>query len=130
MVWSLERPKAAYKEWHRLLKPGGCLLVFDADWLVDCRDSEIRELEIEDRNEFVEQFGPLPRNFDEYISGVDWRRELPLAEKNRPEWDGQELFAIGFKDITSPYVSGNVYDYGELIITRSMPMFMIRAVKT
>ena len=129
VVWSLKRPKEAYREWHRLIKPGGRLLVFDADWLVDCRDEEIRNLEIEDRNEFIAQFGPPPKAFDEYIAGLDWRKGLPLAARNRPEWDEKELLSIGFRNITSSYISGEVYGYGELVLTRSMPLFMINATK-
>jgi SAM-dependent methyltransferase len=32
LVWTLTDPQAAFREWHRLLKPGGVLLFFDGDW--------------------------------------------------------------------------------------------------
>lgn len=32
LVWTLTEPAAAFAEWHRLLRPGGRLLVFDGNW--------------------------------------------------------------------------------------------------
>jgi SAM-dependent methyltransferase len=32
LVWTLTDPAAAFREWHRLLKPGGRLFFFDGDW--------------------------------------------------------------------------------------------------
>lgn len=32
LTWNLERPELAYKEWLRILKKGGFLLNFDANW--------------------------------------------------------------------------------------------------
>lgn len=35
LVWTLVDPKAAFREWHSLLKPGGRLLVVDGDFVSD-----------------------------------------------------------------------------------------------
>lgn len=35
LVWTLVDPKAAFREWHNLLKPGGKLLVVDGDFVSD-----------------------------------------------------------------------------------------------
>lgn len=32
LVWTLTTPETALRGWHRLLRPGGMLLVFDGDW--------------------------------------------------------------------------------------------------
>ena len=32
LTWNLKDPKRAYEEWCRVLKPGGSLLNFDANW--------------------------------------------------------------------------------------------------
>ena len=32
VTWNLEHPDRAYYEWMRVLKPGGVLLNFDANW--------------------------------------------------------------------------------------------------
>jgi ubiquinone/menaquinone biosynthesis C-methylase UbiE len=35
LVWTLVDPKAAFKEWHSLLKPGGKVLIIDGDFVSD-----------------------------------------------------------------------------------------------
>lgn len=32
LVWTLTEPEQALSDWHRVLKPGGKLLIFDGDW--------------------------------------------------------------------------------------------------
>jgi ubiquinone/menaquinone biosynthesis C-methylase UbiE len=32
LVWTLTSPQVALSDWHRMLKPGGRLVVFDGDW--------------------------------------------------------------------------------------------------
>ena len=43
LTWNLEKPEQAYQEWMRVLKPGGVLLNFDANWYGYLYDEEKKE---------------------------------------------------------------------------------------
>ena len=43
VTWNLPRPDLAYREWLRVLKPGGVLYNFDADWYGHLYNEEKRE---------------------------------------------------------------------------------------
>ncbi|MFS0728132.1 class I SAM-dependent methyltransferase [Paenibacillus sp. 1P07SE] len=44
VVWTLPEPERAYAEWHRLLKPGGKLIIFDGNYLYEERRTMFRSL--------------------------------------------------------------------------------------
>lgn len=43
LTWNLEQPEKAYKEWLRVLKPGGCLLNYDGNYYLHYYDEEYRK---------------------------------------------------------------------------------------
>ena len=49
VTWNLPRPDLAYKEWLRVLKPGGMLYNFDADWYGHLYNEEKRNSYEKDR---------------------------------------------------------------------------------
>lgn len=87
LTWTLPHLEKAYKRWHTLLKPGGVLINFDADY---CREEQT----------------PLPAHhahqqisaglMQEYASIKDALRPMQCA---RPQWDMTILKAAGFREI-------------------------------
>ena len=43
VTWTLYNPKKAYKEWTRVLKPGGKIIIFDANWYLSYFDENLRK---------------------------------------------------------------------------------------
>ena len=57
VIWTLTRPQDAYREWLGVLKTGGRILVFDADWLRDCRDPGFKTQLEKDKAEYTKIYG-------------------------------------------------------------------------
>ena len=49
LTWNLPNPETAYAEWARVLKPGGLLLNFDANWYAYLFDEKARAAYDQDR---------------------------------------------------------------------------------
>ena len=65
LTWNLENPDEAYKEWKRVLKPGGQLPEFDANWYGHLFDAEKRR-EYEGRSEACGRAGPWRDHYNRY----------------------------------------------------------------
>ena len=129
LTWNLPNPSVAYKEWSRVLRPGGLLLNFDANWYRYLFDEtamlgyesdrvKSRHLGLDDQN--------IGENFDVM---EDIARSLPLSPLQRPSWDVNTLSALGFETNTNTDIWKQVWTYREQINFASTPMFMISAVK-
>ncbi len=101
LTWNLADPLRAYGDWMRVLRPGGAMLVFDANWyayLVDeekqrewNRDREnVREAGIEDEDAYEES------RLMESIS-----RRLPMTRRRRPQWDLAALRSLGCASVSA-----------------------------
>lgn len=133
LTWVLEDPEKAYKEWLRVLKPGGKLLNFDANWYCHLSD-ETKKREFALTRENLKREGI----YDYFVDGEgidnDWMddiaRQMPLTYIVRPTWDICKLKDIGFREATAETEKVfEVLTLEEKENYKNNPMFMIEAVK-
>lgn len=130
LTWNLKDPKGAYREWHRVLKPGGKLLNFDANWYGYLYDDKKREAYENDRRN-VER-GSLD---DHYLcTDIDRMEKIalqvPLSETRRPGWDVKVLKELGASQIqVNEDIWQQVWSEEEKLNYGSTPMFMIEVKK-
>ena len=132
VTWVLQDPERAYKSWYKVLKPGGIMLNFDANWyrfLVD-EDTKVKHDEAR-RN--VESMDVHDFEADKGVD-TDWMesiaRKVPLTRADRPGWDEEVLGRIGFSRITCDQDAyERVLSEDEKINYASTPVFLIKAVK-
>ena len=89
LTWTLPHLDAAYRAWHRLLKKGGLLLNFDADY---CHEKKSRALPENHAHRQIPE-----RLMEEY---EEIREELKEGQKARPLWDQELLREAGFRDVS------------------------------
>lgn len=130
LTWNLEHPVRAYSEWYRVLKPGGKLINFDANWYGYLYDDEKREAYEQDRKNVESQ-----ELDDHYLcTDIDKMEEIalkmPLSAQKRPLWDISVLEEIGFNQITADMeIWKQVWSTEEKLNYQSTPMFMVTGIK-
>ncbi len=130
LTWNLEEPEKAYAEWMRVLKEGGRLLNFDANWYHHLFDEEKRRAYEEDRRR-VEAL-----QIEDHYAGTNIdameaiARQVPMSRALRPAWDLKVLepFALG-RVQADEQVWKRVWDSVERVNYASTPMFLVSAVK-
>lgn len=130
LTWNLQNPLDCYKEWLRVLKPGGKLIVFDANWYHYLFDEEAKKAYDRDREtaakEAIIDFN-MGDNF-EVMENI--AMELPMSKKMRPEWDKERMLEIGYSSVDiCDDIWKTVWTEVERINYSSTPMFRIVATK-
>lgn len=89
LTWGLPHLQEAYRNWYALLKPGGILINFDADY---CREKQAEALPGNHAHK-----GIAPELSQEYERFKDTLRPV---QQPRPKWDVELLTEAGFRNIT------------------------------
>lgn len=99
LTWTLPHLDRAYASWHTLLKPGGVLINFDADY---CRERQDAPLPAHHAHE-----GIGAELMEEYARMKDQLRPL---QRPRPQWDAELLRQAGFRSVAvDTGVWGRIY---------------------
>lgn len=118
LTWTLPHPIEAYGEWHRVLKRGGVLLNFDAEYAKGAHNLNNQE------------------NLAHRVVSEELKDEchkiyhmLTISTLDRPEWDKEVLEGIGFSEVKvdKEFYSRIFAEKDEFYIPDKM--FMIVAVK-
>lgn len=132
LTWNLENPERAYQEWVRVLKPGGSLIVFDANWYAYLEDEALQHELLMNRQQ------ALKEDLEDYWQGegVDEQameeivRQLPLTTKKRPQWDYEYLMKNFTVTIQIDEQFGDkVWNREEILNYAATPMFALNIQK-
>jgi ubiquinone/menaquinone biosynthesis C-methylase UbiE len=129
LTWNLNNPQSAYTHWARVLKPGGLLLNFDANWYSYLYDEKALQNHLHDRENLMYS------DVRDETAGTDVDAmeaiayQTPLAKCYRPEWDRSVLTELGMTVTLYPDIWKTVWTREERINNASTPMFLIHGVK-
>lgn len=116
VLWNLEQPEQAYREWLRVLKPNGTVMNFDGNFYYYVTDAE---------------YGDRTRWEHKHMQGINANsidrigEHLPMSRRLRPEWDIQELQKLGAKEVCSNVTNEKILEDGHHLILN----FQVSAVK-
>lgn len=130
LTWNLSDPEKAYRDWKRVLRPGGVLLNFDANWYSYLFNEDKRRERIRDR-ENVAKAGVCDHEaYDRSDVMEEITRKQPMGRLLRPQWDKHTLLHMGFRSVDADTdVGSRVWNPEERLNYASTPGFMICAVK-
>ena len=122
-----------YGEWLRVLRPGGVLLIFDANWHLPYQPGPVREEAIRREREGLALYG---RGFTydgsyEYIdSPFEPENFRVFGRAVRPDFDIGVLSQLPCEDISFDRdVTGELWSEKEKVFYGATPLYMLRAVK-
>lgn len=101
LTWTLPNIETAYKEWHRILKPCGMFINFDANYGNTSFYEETKNLNKDNAHKNIDD--SLLKECD------DIKNNLSVSLKNRPFWDIDFLTSLGFQCSCDYTISNKIY---------------------
>lgn len=91
LTWTLPDPESAYREWGRVLRPGGVLMNFDADYAENVRSESTQNCSVAPDSPYGHV--GMTRALVEENNAITLAMDIG---KKRPEWDAGVLKNHGF----------------------------------
>lgn len=118
LTWTLPHPIQAYSEWYRVLKKGGLLLNFDAEYAKGAHNLNNQD-NLAHKNISDEMKEECHKIY----------HMLTISTLDRPQWDVEVLYQIGFESVeVDPEFADRIYDVKDEFYIPDR-MFMISARK-
>lgn len=128
LTWNLSDPAGAYADWKRVLREGGVMLNFDANWYAYLFDEKKRQEFQQDRINTRRQGVEEHNAYEEGYRMEEISKTLPMGRFYRPQWDMVTLLNLGFsKVLADTTVCETLWDDEEKINNASTPGFLICA---
>ena len=125
VTWNLPEPEIAYAEWARVLKPGGLLMIFDANWYAYLFDDEAQAAYVRDRENSVEA-GLADFNVGDNFDRMEQlARQMSITRATRPAWDIETLVNLGLSVETDTRIWERVWSHQEKVNFASTPLFLV-----
>lgn len=120
LTWTLPDAGHAYRQWLRVLRKGGVLLNFDANYGInDCTDT--KELPVNHAHNTIET--------ELLLECEEIKRQLPISTYARPAWDIEALGQAGAEKIEIDLgVSSRIYLEKDEFYNPA-PLFLLRVEK-
>jgi ubiquinone/menaquinone biosynthesis C-methylase UbiE len=126
VTWTLQYPEKVYAEFKRVLKPGGTLLIYDANWHAHLYDPELMEKVRAREEAHFRKYGTreiVTEDNPEFLA------TCPMTRNQRPEWDERVLSDLGMTVEIQRDIGRFVYGDWEKELYAESPLFEICAKK-
>lgn len=132
VTWLMREPEATYAEWLRVLRPGGKVVVFDANWYRYLYDEQVdAQRRADQATGEVEEWDEESRaTIAEEKRCEELAASLPLTTVMRPAWDLEVLPRLGAASVLfDELIWQTLWTESEQRYYASSPLFLIEATK-
>ena len=101
VTWTLPDVEQCYREWRRVLAPGGVVLVVDANYYSNQFDDEEKKEYLRLMRQDILEGTMHDDDRDDFHIRAEYWETRPMAGTDRPRWDANVLRKLRFVDIVA-----------------------------